>query len=569
MDEKLIFAKTPLGEEAVRQRTRVVQRNLRMVLVQVDGNTSVGDLCAKIGNRVMVENALRELESGGFIAPTLEAASVWQQSKEAAKNLKSGVTSQFSSFGSRSSDPQSQMSRFSEGSLSSAFSSFGKPILPASTDSSGTSRWQHSKVPAPTAAASPVPAERPVRKASRFSLGALAGMSVLGLLLLFVGTLFVFPYDRYKAEAETEIGGFLKGPVKVGGISFQFLPKPSVVVRDIRADGEGDVRIAELRLPPPWVFLGSGPRSIGEAELVNATIPADRLSGLSGDATGTVPNTVLRHIRLNKVSIAARDVALKDLMGEVSFNPSGQLEKLVLDSPDRTLHIEGLPSKLGVALAIQSFGWRPAEDKPYVFDSMQVKGLLQKGKVVFQDIDTTFLGGVLKGSWLLDWSNGFVMAGDAAVSHLSAERVASALYPKIKVQGDMSGTVRLRGAGESWQAMWSNLQASADLDVIHGVLQGVDLGEAARQGGGRPILAGMTKFERLKGLLRVESNGAALSNNVDIEAGLMKAAGRFTLSPEGKVDGVFEVMIQGSGSALRIPVRVSGVPPSLQAVGGH
>lgn len=37
MDPKLVFAKTPIGDEAVRQSTRVVQRNLRMVLVQVDG----------------------------------------------------------------------------------------------------------------------------------------------------------------------------------------------------------------------------------------------------------------------------------------------------------------------------------------------------------------------------------------------------------------------------------------------------------------------------------------------------------------------------------------------------
>ena len=32
MDPNLVFAKTPIGDEAVRQSTRVVQRNLRMVL---------------------------------------------------------------------------------------------------------------------------------------------------------------------------------------------------------------------------------------------------------------------------------------------------------------------------------------------------------------------------------------------------------------------------------------------------------------------------------------------------------------------------------------------------------
>ena len=69
MNPKLVFAKTPTGDEAVRQSTRVVQRNLRMVLVQVDGKLSVEELAGKIGDARLVDNALRELEEGGFIAP--------------------------------------------------------------------------------------------------------------------------------------------------------------------------------------------------------------------------------------------------------------------------------------------------------------------------------------------------------------------------------------------------------------------------------------------------------------------------------------------------------------------
>ena len=85
MDSNLIYAKTPIGDEAVRQSTRVVQRNLRMVLVQVDGKMSVEELSAKIGNPRLVVAALRELEEGGYIAPTLEAASVWEESRKRAR----------------------------------------------------------------------------------------------------------------------------------------------------------------------------------------------------------------------------------------------------------------------------------------------------------------------------------------------------------------------------------------------------------------------------------------------------------------------------------------------------
>ena len=101
MDRNLIYAKTPIGDEAVRQSTRVVQRNLRMVLVQVDGKLSVAELGAKIGDARMVENALRELEEGGYIAPALEAVSVWQESRLRVERLKASAASGLSSFVTR------------------------------------------------------------------------------------------------------------------------------------------------------------------------------------------------------------------------------------------------------------------------------------------------------------------------------------------------------------------------------------------------------------------------------------------------------------------------------------
>ncbi len=131
MDPNLIYAKTPTGDEAVRQSTRVVQRNLRMVLVLVDGKVSVAELSAKIGNPRLVESALRELEEGGYIAPTIEAVSVWEESRKNAQNESpqavASAMSEFSTFGPKS---LSGAASRSGQSAASNFSSFGKPILP-------------------------------------------------------------------------------------------------------------------------------------------------------------------------------------------------------------------------------------------------------------------------------------------------------------------------------------------------------------------------------------------------------------------------------------------------------
>jgi len=88
LDPDLIFAKTPSGEEAMLQRTRVVQRNTRMVLILVDGNATVAELCDKTGNAQLTENALLELENDGFIERRIEKNSVWRQDRNAARRSK-------------------------------------------------------------------------------------------------------------------------------------------------------------------------------------------------------------------------------------------------------------------------------------------------------------------------------------------------------------------------------------------------------------------------------------------------------------------------------------------------
>lgn len=96
--------------------------------------TECRELGAKIGDARMVENALRELEEGGYIAPALEAVSVWQESKLRMERLKASAVSGISSFGAKSGTPDE--SRLGN-SIASNFSTFGKPVLPVAGTGAG------------------------------------------------------------------------------------------------------------------------------------------------------------------------------------------------------------------------------------------------------------------------------------------------------------------------------------------------------------------------------------------------------------------------------------------------
>lgn len=69
MDQKLIYRKTTLGDEAIQSRARLSEHELRVILILVDGKKTVADIVAKIGDLTAVERALYRLEQQGMIQP--------------------------------------------------------------------------------------------------------------------------------------------------------------------------------------------------------------------------------------------------------------------------------------------------------------------------------------------------------------------------------------------------------------------------------------------------------------------------------------------------------------------
>lgn len=86
MDSNLIYAKTASGEEAMKKRTRVMQRNVRMVLILVrHGESTVADLCS---NRQSAAHRIRlgRVGKGGFVEPRIVQDSFTAETAETAES---------------------------------------------------------------------------------------------------------------------------------------------------------------------------------------------------------------------------------------------------------------------------------------------------------------------------------------------------------------------------------------------------------------------------------------------------------------------------------------------------
>lgn len=543
MDPKLIYVKTPTGDEAIRQSAHVVKRELRMVLVQVDGKVTVEQLAAKLGNRVMVEGALADLEQRGLVAPSESAVAAWEHSRMEAGGTLS-ASSRFSGFVPKSTLSYETKEKFD---ARSRFSVLRAPDV---------------QIPPPQLEPEPL-SESPVRHGRSLVFRLLAGVVLLlgGLLLIVL----LFPYDRFKPDLEAAAGRWLQDRVVIEKVGVEFWPRPQLVLGGLTIGGGNDFYIHEARVDSPASLLLSGKRVIPRVELSEVKIGVHKLAGLPmfGIAANSVPG--IGRVRIERMQVNARDLSISDLSGDLLFKSDGHLEKTSLQTVDRSISLEAVPTVQGIALNIEG-AVLAIPGTPLKFESLQAKGLLLKDRLLIQSIDAFLLGGTFKGTWLLDWSGDLVTAGDGAFRLLDSRRVTNAFAPSLKLEGDFSGNLALRGRGSNWADLLGHVEATLDVDISRGLLHGVDLGEATRKGPGSVVRAGATKFDRFLAVLAV-APGRVSARDLRLESGMMTAAGQFS-AKDRQVDATLMVTLQTSVSTLRIPLHVQGQLPELSVVNG-
>lgn len=94
MNSKLIYIKTKKGEQVVFNRLREMPRHQRMVLILVDGQSTVPDLILKTGDVAQTERALFELQMAELITPLTPEHSMWTESQRIAMDVEDEVKKQ-------------------------------------------------------------------------------------------------------------------------------------------------------------------------------------------------------------------------------------------------------------------------------------------------------------------------------------------------------------------------------------------------------------------------------------------------------------------------------------------
>ena len=612
MDPETVYNKTALGEEAMQQRTRVMQRNVRMVLILVDGHSSVADLCLKTGNDQLTENALGELEKGGFIQVRVEQDSLWAESKKVAKEIRAKTIDKARqlSSGKKEGIPPAHESLDLEGPMS-VHSAFQIPVK--TPDSYNEQMSQFSIAPQQNEvrlepkikalAKDPLPTrggvkreekpeasfmaklfsgfpnaqeskeDKPLKRgrASRKSISWLVYVffGLLGTLAFLSLTIIAFPFSSFRPEIESFVTAASGQETKISGVQVKVFPVSGLVLEDVRiGSGRNQITIKEMRFLPEISSVFEQKKKIKSLVLSGVALSPDsflRLPTIFDALMQPSSRVQVQQFRFEKTDLSFASLTLPAMDGEVRLTEANRLKSVLWRSSDRSLSIDTVPAPTGFEFSLEGYAWRPVAGSPFVFDSLTLKGKAETSVVTFSSMDLRIFDGVIQGVALLQEEQTPRLSAEISFERINSARFFAALGVGQLLSGELAGKLALSSKAESWEGLLASIAAQGDFIARRGAIRGIDLAEAVRRVSATPVQGGGTQFEQFSGKIMLKP-GTLQLHDLFINSGLMQSSGTLEINKNESVSGKMDIQMRGSVNQNRIPVLISGQlkAPSVQ-----
>ncbi|WP_374339539.1 AsmA-like C-terminal region-containing protein [Leeia sp.] len=485
----LIFAKTLQGEEEVKSRQLQLERNVRLVLILVDGVTPVAQLLEKVPSTENVPSILARLWREGLIEP----ASMPSQ----APDMSPGELGPASQSPFRNSQPLTQPPIVRNEPV------WGDPVpdepltemppLRAEPPLRGGRSATPAKPPSPGKAgvlhqltqwwSSRRSRGAPRTRVDRVKASRQAGVILLVGLVLTLGATAALPWlpIQWQPAIAQQVSDVLCGQGShYAKVRAAMWPSPHWQVEDIAGDG-CTAPIASLEIRFPWLALVHQDLPPDQLLLKGMTLDAGQLSSFlqrkGGD--GRLPVIRLQEFTLK---LAGQDWA--GLNGEMTLEAAGVSHlRLAGEAMSFTLKREGA----GYALEGAANGLKIAGVS---LDDVSAKGVWLSDRLNLNELVVRAAGGSAQGRGSLSLGATLQWQADLAVQQLDLARwPRSPLLP----EGEAKGNVRVTAQGQDWASLWKTPQLGGTLELKHGVLAGMDLLDVAQAeaaqlpGGGRTL----------------------------------------------------------------------------------
>ncbi|MDP3871490.1 MAG: AsmA-like C-terminal region-containing protein [Methyloversatilis sp.] len=585
MNENAVFIKTEAGEDAVSKRT-IVQRNLRSVLIMIDGRTPVGNLAQQFGDPLIVEGLVGELEHRGLVrrvddasveedADRSELSSIMVDIEDLISQPITPVAEDIRRAHDRSSAKESPvLDEFAMAIPELAAPAAAVAVAPPPADSDdvrGAIRraMMTSSADAGVEHSAPGPFRRLFdlfagrvsgadRKGPPSSLGKRLVVGSLVLVVLLVGVFFLYPYSRHLPQMEQLASELLGQPVRIASVSPSIFPEPSIALEGLRVGEGGQLDVGTVKLIPRVSTLLSERTVMREVRIERAGLNIAFLPELSKRQD---INWASRWLKVERISVIDSSLLLLDgsignLNGTLDINEDGALTRLSLASTDGGLKLQGSIESGVWNVALTALGWRTPGQPSLLLDVLEATGTLNSQRLQFDKVDVKLYGGYAVGNLSVGLVSPATVEGEITTSRLAIADLIKVFAPTLLLTGDLSAAIAIRGEGETLEDLRRTLRASGTLGIQRGQIERVDLVQAVRIPRPDGVRGGSTRFDQLEGDVLADASGLSLTG-ATMSSGLVGAQGDIRLA-DGLINGRLDVSLRGSATTVLAPVSIEG-----------
>jgi hypothetical protein len=586
MNENAVFIKTEAGEDAVSKRT-IVQRNLRSVLIMIDGRTPVGNLAQQFGDPLIVEGLVGELEHRGLVrrvdnasveedADRSELSSIMVDIEDLVSQPITPVADDIRRAHDRSSAKESPvLDEFAmaipELTAPAAAVAVAPPPPADSDDVRGAIRraMMTSSADAGVEERTSGPLRRLFdlfagrvggtdRKGPPSSLARRLAVGSLLLFVLLVGLFFFYPYSRHLPHMEQLASELLGQPVRIASVSPSIFPEPSIALEGLRVGEGGQLDVATVKLIPRVLTLLSERTVMREVRIERAGLNIAFLPELSKRQGINWASRWLKVERISVIdsSLLLLDGSIGDLNGTLDINEDGALTRLSLARTDGGLKLQGSIESGVWNVGLTALGWRTPGQPSLLLDVLEATGTLNSQRLQFDKLDVKLYGGYAVGSLSVGLVSPASVEGEMTTSRLAVADLLKVFAPTLLLTGDLSAAIAIRGEGDTLEGLRRTLRASGKLGVQRGQIERVDLVQAVRIPRPDGVRGGSTRFDELEGDVVADASGLSLTG-ATMSSGLVGAQGDIRLA-DGLISGLLDVSLRGSATTVRAPVSIEG-----------
>lgn len=589
MDKKTVFVKTKEGEEAMRQRTRLVQRNLRSILIMVDGRATVAELSERFGDRNAAEAALAELEAGGFITALRNQLDFTRPEAEAPGEcagdvpvLTSKIVPTPAPDAAPGTTPSASPPLIEKIELTAPeYESLPPPLAPSAPPSKPASPpaarppwleriqgwFARTDKPGAPATRSPAsgggfeeePPDTPepaaILRTTRSGWPMLVLLCVAGIAVLSILTLLLYPYGRHLPDIERNASAMLGEPVRIGSVDVAFLPQPHIVLHNVTAgQAPPHLSIGSVQATPEFSSLLDEKKVFRHVTLRNIAVRAAGLGRLAR-AAASAPAVDIRQLSLVGLSLSVGETVLPGHDGEVILGAGGAVEAIELRNAEGTLKLRLEPKGEAYRIAATGNAWKAPFKPVLTFQWLEARGELRPDRLELENIEAKAFDGLLAGKVDFGWAGDATLAGEIELKRMNAEQLLAALGADLSARGDLSVRLKLTADSDGVGTLSDALRVAGAFEMGRGAVLGLDLVEAARSRG--PTRGGETKFEQLSGQVECDPQGCRLGG-LQLASGLLTAGGSLGVARAGPLSGTLSAVLKSSAATVRIPLSVGG-----------